>query len=86
MQPVLPSWFKHRQAKAEPAGDNTLRLTGPNLNEAFIRIQKAEGGRWSAALKRSADGPELATTDARYDNLSDAWGAAFELYRTNVLV
>ena len=86
MQPVLPTWFKQRQAKAEPAGEDALRLTGPNLNEAFIRIHKSENGRWSGALRRTADGPDVASTEPRYDNLNDAWGAAFELYRVNVLV
>src|SRR2546425_367822 len=38
---VLPSWFKQRQCKAEEAGPNTYRLSGPNLREAFIRIEKA---------------------------------------------
>jgi hypothetical protein len=85
MQPVLPTWFKQRQAKAEPAGESALRLTGPNLNEAFIRIHQAENGRWSAALRQTADGPDVATTEPRYDP-TDAWGAAFELYRVHLIV
>jgi hypothetical protein len=85
MQPTLPSWFKYRQGKAEPAGENTYRLTAPNQQEAFICIRSAENGRWSAALRLAADGPDAATTAPEFDNEADAWQAAFELYRQEVL-
>jgi hypothetical protein len=86
MQPVPPFWFRQRQAKAEPAGDNTYRLTAPQQQEAFITIRRGENGRWTAALKLAADGPEVAVTQTDYDREDDAWGAAFELYRIHVIL
>jgi hypothetical protein len=86
MQLVPPFWFKQRQGKAEPAGENTFKLTAPNQGEAFIRIQPGEGGRWSAAVQLAADGPDLAATKAEFDRPGNAWDAAFELYRTALIV
>jgi hypothetical protein len=86
MQPVLPSWFKQRQAVAEPAGDNVYKLTGPILPETFITIRKGENGLWQAALMQSPSGPDIAVTDAEYETPGDAWGAAFELHRVHVMV
>jgi hypothetical protein len=86
MQPILPSWFKQRQCKAEAVGTETYRLTGPNLAEFFIAIRKNDNGLWSAALRRTADGPELAATDASFNTPGEAWEAAFELYRLHVIV
>ena len=85
MEPILPSWFKQRQAKAEPAGTDTYRLTAPNLGEAFISIRRADNGRWSAALRLAADGPDVAVTEPTFDQPADAWEAAFELYRAHVV-
>jgi hypothetical protein len=85
MPPTLPSWFKYRQGKAEPAGENTYRLTAPNQQEAFISVRRADGERWSAVLRYSADGPDAAATGAEFDNEADAWQGAFELYRQVVL-
>lgn len=87
MTPIFPFWFKQRQCKAEPAGDdNTLKVSGPNLGEAFIGIRRGENNRWRAIMTLSADGPEVAGTEPEFDNRSDAWEAAFELFRTNVIV
>lgn len=86
MPPTVPSWFKLRQGKAEPAGDNLLRLTAPLAPEAFIVIRPGEEGRWSAAVRQSADGPDLDATPAEFDRPSDAWEAAFELYRRAIIV
>jgi hypothetical protein len=86
MQPILPSWFKQRQCKAEAVGTETYRLTGPNLAEHFISLRKSANGLWSAALRRAADGPDLAATEALYRTPGEAWEAAFELYRTHVIV
>jgi hypothetical protein len=83
---VTPYWFKQRQAKAEAAGEDTYRLTGPNLPEAFLSIRRAENHRWSAALRLSADGPEAAATAPEFETPADAWEAAFELYREHVIV
>ena len=84
MQLVLPSWFKQRQGKAEPAGDNAYRLIAPNQGEAFISIHPGDG-HWSAALRLAATGPDVATA-AGFEHPGNAWEAAFELYRTTVIV
>jgi hypothetical protein len=85
-QPILPFWFKQRQAKAEPVGDNTYRLTAPNQREALISIRQDSQGRWGASLRLGPDGPDLAVTETTYDTAGDAWEAAFELYRSELLV
>ena len=85
MAPVLPSWFKQRQCKAEEAGANQYRLTGPNLPEAFIRIEKADGG-YRAVLRRAADGPDVLVSQQPLPTEYEAWGTAFEFYRGEVLV
>ena len=85
-QPVPPFWFLQRQGKCEPAGQDTYRLTAPNLGEAFISIRQGEQGRSSAHLRLAADGPDVAGTEALFNSPTDAWGAAFELYRTHVVV
>jgi hypothetical protein len=86
MQPIVPSWFKQRQAKAEPAGDGVFRLTGPNMAEAFITIRKGENGLWQAALLQSPSGPELDATAFTSETPVDAWNAAFELHRVHLVV
>jgi len=86
MSPILPFWFKQRQCKAEPhGGDETLKVTGPNLGEAYVFIRPGEDHRWSAGLRLSADGPDVAATDAEFADPQDAWDAAFELYRNHVI-
>jgi hypothetical protein len=85
MQPSFPSWMKHRQVKAEAVGNDTYRLTGPNLTEAFISIRRGDNGRWAAAVRTSAEGPDLAVTEAEFERPLDAWGAACELYRQHVV-
>jgi hypothetical protein len=86
MSPILPSWFKQRQAKAEEAAENLYRLTGPNLREAFIGIRREENGHWLAFLRYAAGGSDAAVTEPRFQTLYDAWEAAFELFRTGVVV
>jgi hypothetical protein len=86
MSPTTPFWFKQRQCQAEPAGsDEVLKVTGPNLGEAYLRIFSEEAG-WKAALRRTADGPDVATCDAREPRPASAWEAAFELYRTHLIL
>jgi hypothetical protein len=83
---VTPYWFPARQGKAEEVGPNSYRLTAPNLREAFVSIREAPDGRWSAALRLTADGPDVAVTGADFPTAYDAWEAAFELYRKEVVV
>jgi hypothetical protein len=86
MEPILPTWFKYRQGKAEPAGTNVLKLTAPNLPEAFVAIQAAENGNYQAVFRTTADGSDVAVTQPHFVTAGDAWGAAFELYRNHVVV
>ena len=87
MPPETPSWFKQRQCKCEPAGnDRTVKVTGPNLGEAYLGIVRADNNRWQAFLRANTDGPDVARTEPEIDTVGEAWEAAFELYRTHVIV
>jgi len=86
MEPILPTWFKYRQGKAEPAGTNVLKLTAPNLPEIFIAIRQAENRSYHGVFRTSADGSDLAVTRPDFATPGDAWGAAFELYRNRIVV
>jgi hypothetical protein len=86
MELVLPTWFKYRQGKAEPVGENAVKLTAPNLPETTIGIRAAENGNWRGVLSTSVEGPETATTQPEFVTPSEAWGAAFELYRNYVVI
>jgi hypothetical protein len=87
MQPILPFWFKQRQCKAEPAGsENMLKVSAPNLGEAFLRIEPADNGRWRAALRMAADGADVQATGADFPGPQAAWDVAFELFRQTVIV
>jgi hypothetical protein len=87
MSPILPFWFKQRQCKTEPGGDaNTLKVSGPNLGEAFIGIARGDNNRWRSFMRATANGPDMASTEPEFDNPVDAWEAAFELFRTSVIV
>lgn len=86
MQPKPPFWFMMRQGKAEPAGDDLLRLKAPNLPELFIAIRKADNNLWAGLLRKEPGGPDTASTDPKYDNPIDAWNAAYELYRNEIVI
>jgi hypothetical protein len=83
---TVPSWFKQRQAKAEEAGENHYRLTGPNLREAYIGLRPADGGHWTAYLRFTPDGPDAAVSPESFATQYNAWEAAFELHRCQVVV
>jgi hypothetical protein len=86
MPPTLPFWFKQRQCKAEPAGsDYTVKVSGPNVPEAFLSIAPGDDGRWNASLRFTADGPAVSTAEG-LASVRDAWEAAFELFRVQVIV
>jgi hypothetical protein len=87
MQPILPFWFKQRQCKAEPAGGDTmLKVSGPNLGDAYIYIQPADNQRWRAGVRPAPDAADVSTTPAEMRSPRQAWDAAFELYRTHAIV
>jgi hypothetical protein len=84
--PSLPFWFRLRQGKAEPSGEELYRLTAPNLAEAFIGVRNGDNGRWLPVLKPSANGPDLAETSEEFATAQEAWDAAFECYRVHMVV
>ena len=61
MEPIIPFWVKQRQCKLDPAGENAFKITAPNLGENYLRVFPEEG-RWKAAVRTSADGPDLYST------------------------
>jgi hypothetical protein len=83
---ITPFWFPARQGKSEEVGPDTYRLTGPNLREAFISVHQDNPGRWSAHLRLEKDGPDVGATGPDFTTVYDAWEAAFELYRKEVVV
>ena len=86
MSLVTPFWFKQRQAKAEAAGPDTYRITGPNLREGCVGIRRAGNGNWQGFVRQGADGPDIAVTAPDYDTAYEAWETAFELYRRHIVV
>ncbi len=86
MTPTPPYWFNQRQGKVEAAGTDSVRLTAPNLKPALISIQRGDNGLWSAALRLEEGGPPVAATEPEFTKPEDAWDAAFELYRVQVVV
>jgi hypothetical protein len=85
MDVTPPFWFKQRQCKAEPVGENMLRLSGPNLGESFIHLIPTDD-RWRAALRKTSDGADVAETEDALPSQREAWEAAFELFRNHVII
>ena len=65
----VPSWIKGRQAKVEPVGPGTYRVTGPNLPDAVVGVRMDDDLRWKAYLKAVVDGPEIAIADLSQSTL-----------------
>lgn len=86
MEPTTPFWFKQRQCKLETAGDQTLKVSGPNLGEAYLLVTPGDNNSWKASLRLSPDGPDVATGQSEYPNVNAAWVVAFELYRIHLIV
>jgi len=91
MPPVPPFWFKQRQCKAEPVTgtapqEQLLKVTGPNLIEAYVYIRPGEDKVWRVGVRFHAEGPDVATAAAEEATEQEAWDAAFELYRTHLIV
>jgi hypothetical protein len=81
----IPSWVKGRQAKVEPAGEGSYRVTGPNLPEAIVGVRMTEDLRWQAFLRTTPDGQDVAAGPPTQYNARDALHAAFELYRERMI-
>jgi hypothetical protein len=87
MEPILPFWFKQRQCKAEPVdGGKMLKVSGPNLGDAYLYIQPVDERRWRAGLRQAPDAADLRTTEEEMRSPREAWDAAFELFRTHAIV
>jgi hypothetical protein len=86
IEQLTPLWFKQRQCRAEQAGEDLLKVSGPNLPEAYLHIGPGENGTWKAGLRYTPEGPDVVTALAEQPNARAAWDAAFELYRTHVIV
>ena len=80
MAVTTPFWFKQRQGVLTEAGPDLVKVSGPNLKEAFLGIRKGESG-WSAFMRQAADGPDSISTLPEIKNSYDAWEVAFEMYR-----
>jgi len=85
-QPVPPFWFGQRQCKLEAQEGGVYRVTGPNLAEAFISIRATPNGGWAPVFRLAQDGPDLAETHGEFPTPQEAWEAAFEIYRIQVIV
>jgi len=83
---IRPSWFLYRQGKAEEVRPGLLKLTGPNLREAYVGIEGGADGKWQAFVRHQADGLNVATTELEHATESDAWEAAFEIYRNAEII
>jgi hypothetical protein len=81
----LPYWFKQRQARIEDLGEGRWKINGPNLPDAVIGVRMTDQLVWQAYLRQSAEGPEVALSEATLPNARDAVAAAFELYRQHAV-
>jgi hypothetical protein len=86
MAVTTPFWFKQRQGKVEDVGTDLIRVTGPNLKEAFLGIRKGDNGRWSAFVRTGADGPDVHATLPEINSPYEAWEAAFEIFRKQMVI
>lgn len=86
MAVAVPFWFKQRQGKMEPAGEQTFRLSGPNLPAAILGLRKAGNGKLQGFLRENADGPDTAVTDPKFTSDYEAWEVAFEMYRQRMII
>ncbi len=80
-EPAPPFWVKQRQLKLESVGTNYYRLSGPNTEDAFVGLRKADNGKYIAYVRTEQDGKDAAATEPEFTYPADAWQAAFELYR-----
>lgn len=83
---IRPYWFAQRQGKAEEAGPNLYKVTGPNLPETYVGIRSGPSGKWLGFVRSTAEGPDLAATKDELPTEYDAWEAAFELFRDVIII
>ncbi|MGF1581777.1 MAG: hypothetical protein ACFCD0_20800 [Gemmataceae bacterium] len=80
-EPAPPFWVKQRQLKLESVGTNYYKVFGPNTEDAFVGLRKAENGKYLAYVRKEQEDKDTAATEPEFDYPVDAWHAAFELYR-----
>jgi hypothetical protein len=83
---MRPSWFLYRQGKAEEARPGLLKLTGPNLRESYIGVERGDNGLWGAFMRHAPDGDNVAALPPELPTEYDAWEAAFEIYRNAEII
>jgi len=81
-----PQWMRQRQVRTDELATGQFKATGPNLPEAVFGVRVGESLRWQAYLKNAADGPDVAATAEEFPSAAEALDAAFELYRTHIVV
>jgi hypothetical protein len=86
MAVVVPTWFKGRQGKAEEAGPRMLKLAAPNLRDWYLGLRHLDDGRWQAFLREKPDAPDAAVVEVDRSPEYEAWEAAFEIYRNQVII
>jgi hypothetical protein len=90
VSPTLPFWMRQRQIVAEPVNEHTVRLTGPILPACEVTVQpggNAENASYLLRVEKVSDaGKEVLAEATSSLPREEAWQAAFELYRQQVIV
>lgn len=90
VSPTLPFWMRQRQIVAEPVNEHTVRLTGPILPACEVTVQPGAGEETTGYLlrveKANEAGKEVIAEAKSSLPREEAWQAAFELYRQQVIV
>jgi hypothetical protein len=63
-----------------------FRAHAPNLPEAFIGVRRNGDGKWAGFMRFEPGGSDIAASEPVFDREPEAWNAAFELYRREVIV
>jgi hypothetical protein len=80
-----PFWVPQRQIKVEEVGRGQWKLSGPNLPDGVLSVRIGANLRWQAVL-HDHSGAERGATACEFATPADASDAAFELYRTHMIV
>lgn len=81
----VPYWFRQRQAKAEELSRGCYKISGPNLPEGIISIRIGDELMWRGSLQSNSGEKDIATS-GQYSTATEALAAAFELYRSHMIV
>jgi hypothetical protein len=86
MAVIVPSWFKGRQGKAEEVRPGLVKLNAPNLREWYLGIRRLDMGGWLTFLRIEPDGADTVAVEVDRMLEQEAWDAAFEVYRNQVII